>query len=339
MHPALGSVVPKSVLLKEQRDHEIGKWFPWLVSSVFERRPRQCVPVTWREVHGHQVLTADTLTIEAEASDPRACATCTALKLLPLVAFRWNLNLAPSGWREQVQKPRRHQEQDQNKALSYRHLRGSHQELNTSTFVLRCQYFFYFFPLLLAGALRRSVGTSASVSRCTGCCVKAFTISSRSHMETTCGSWCGREPTSGCTPSSLTRYGGLVMSCCVAYRHCLAIKTLFPYSKSKNVYPLLCVSRCTARVWYPVLPRQPAEWQGPPTMSWWTLGASTSWDLLENTAMTEFSRWKEEKLWVKLLTLCMCLPFCFFFVVVFYCFGSFYLSLDILLVLPFQFKF
>lgn len=47
-----------------------------------------CVPVTWREVHGHQVLTADTLTIEAEASDPRACATCTALKLLLLVAFR-----------------------------------------------------------------------------------------------------------------------------------------------------------------------------------------------------------------------------------------------------------
>lgn len=133
-------LIPKSLLWKEQRrDHKIGNQFPWLVSSVFERRPRRCVPVTWREVHGHQVLTADTLTIEAKASDPRACATGTALNLLASVAFRWNLNVAPSGWLEQVQKPRRHrQEQDQNKAFSCRRLTGSHWELNTLTFVLRC---------------------------------------------------------------------------------------------------------------------------------------------------------------------------------------------------------
>lgn len=157
MHPALGL---ESVPWKEQRrDHEIGNQFPWLVSSVFERRPRRCVPVTWREVHGHQVLTADTLTIEAEASDPRACATGTALKLLASVAFRWNLNVAPSCWLEQVQKPRRHrQEQDQNKAFSCRRLTGSHWELNTLTFLLRCGqkifviasaflvFLFFFFP-------------------------------------------------------------------------------------------------------------------------------------------------------------------------------------------------
>lgn len=88
MHLAIGSVVPKSVLWKEQRGHEIGKQFPLLLSSVFERWPGQSVPVTWREVHGHQVLTADALTIEVEASDPRACATCTALKQLAWVAFR-----------------------------------------------------------------------------------------------------------------------------------------------------------------------------------------------------------------------------------------------------------
>lgn len=308
MHPALDSVVPKSVLWKEQWDHEIGKQFPWLVSSVFERWPRQCVPVTWREVHGHQVLTADTLTMEAEASDPRACATCTALKLLVLVAFRWNLNSALSGWQEQVQKPRRHrQEQDQNKAFSYQRLTGSHQEPNTSTFILRreqkflsLQVFFqvFFPPFCLqevsGGVLKPQLEFQATETRCTGCCVKASTISSRSPMETTCGSWCGREPTSGCTPSSLTRYGALVTSRRVAYRQSFAIKSLLQYSPSKCVYPPLCANRCTARVWYPVLLRLPAEWQGPPTMSWWTLGASTFWALLENTDMTEFSRWKEE---------------------------------------------
>lgn len=40
--------------------------------------------------HGHQVMTADTRTIEAH-SDIRACATRAPLKPLAWLAFRWNL--------------------------------------------------------------------------------------------------------------------------------------------------------------------------------------------------------------------------------------------------------
>lgn len=199
-----------------------------------------------------------------------------------------------------------------------------------------CKCFSIFFPLFClqepsGGVLEPQLEFQAAETRCTGCCVKASTISSRSHMETMCGSWCGREPTSGCTPSSLTRYGGLVTSRRVAYRHCFAIKTLLQHSASKSVYPPLCVSRSTARVWYPVLPRQPAEWQGPPTTSWWTLGASTSWDLLENTDMTEFSRWKEEKPLLQLLTFRMWLSvkaFLFFIVLAHFIYLTIWKDID-----------
>lgn len=321
MHPALGL---ESVPWKEQRrDHEIGNQFPWLVSSVFERRPRRCVPVTWREVHGHQVLTADTLTIEAETSDPRACATGTALKLLASVAFRWNLNVAPSCWLEQVQKPRRHrQEQDQNKAFSCQRLTGSHWELNTLTFLLRCgqKYFviasaflvflFFFSPLLnqLAGALRRSIGTSAWVSTHRDKMYGLLCESLHDFIKESYGDdvWkLVRERADVRLHSFVTHQ---VRWSCGELQCCLTVIALllkpFCSPRHQNVFtPPLRVSRCTARVWYPVLPRQPAEWQGPPTMSWWTLGASTSWALLENTDMTEFSRWKKEKPWLKLLML------------------------------------
>lgn len=58
----------------------------WLVSSAFDRWPLWCVRVTWRDLPGHRVLTADTLTIEAH-SDVRACANGTSFKAICLVGF------------------------------------------------------------------------------------------------------------------------------------------------------------------------------------------------------------------------------------------------------------